>query len=255
LNPASMDARFELADLYVSLGWFGKLRELLAPVPATGIWGGVRKTFFADADFLEKGDMSTRMSITPEKKPDGSIPFWNLKNAVYARDAERAGKILAELPANYFGDSYTLLYWKAATEQVRGDRPAMLRAYGEARAAAAKASQADPNDAEVWGDLGLFDAILGDKEEALKEGRRATELLPLDQDSVRGMELAVNLVYIYGWVGEKDRAFEELQRLMKIPRGPRYGHLRYYPQYDPLRDDPRFQKILASVAPKQAGSP
>jgi len=68
------------------------------------------------------------------------------------------------------------------------------------------------------------------------------------------MELAVNLAYIYGWVGEKEQAFAEIERLMKIPRGPRYGHLRYYPQYDPLRGDPRFQELLASVAPKENSS-
>lgn len=66
-----------------------------------------------------------------------------------------------------------------------------------------------------------------------------------EQDSVHGMELAANLVYIYGGNGEKDQAVAELQRLMQIPRGPRYGHLRYYPQYDPLREDPRFQTLIA----------
>lgn len=249
LNPANMDLRFELADLYESLGWFSQVRQLLEDVPANGVLGDNKTDILSDIDFLEKGDMSRRMSITPAKQPDGAIPFWNLKNAVYARDGKRSAKILAELPSDYFGEPYTLLYWKGAAAQVAGDRTAMLQAYGDARAAAAKASVAASEDAELWGALGLYDAILGNKDEALKEGRRAIELLPIEQDSVRGMELAVNLVYIYGWIGEKDQAFAELRRLMKIPRGPRYGHLRYYPQYDPLREDPRFQKILASVTP------
>ena len=251
LDPASMDARFELADLYVSLGWFADVRRLLSPVPATGVWGENKKDFLADVDFLEKGDMSTRMSITPAKRPDGSVPFWNLKSTVYARDADRAAKVLADMKPEMFSAAQSYLYWKGAIAQVRGDRPAMLRAYGEARAAAAKGLEAAVDDPELFGALGLYDAILGNKEEAVKEGWRATELLPLEQDSVRGMELRVNLVYIYGWIGELDKAFEELERLMKIPRGPRYGHLRYYPQYDPLRNDARFQKILASVAPSK----
>ncbi|MGI8430795.1 MAG: tetratricopeptide repeat protein, partial [Chthoniobacterales bacterium] len=216
------------------------------------VWGANKKDLLADVDFLEKGDMSTRMSITPAKRPDGSVPFWNLKSTVYARKADRAAKVLADMKPETFSAAQSYLYWKGAIAQVRGDRPAMLQAYGEARAAAAKALEAAADDPELFGALGLYDAILGNKEEAVKEGRRATELLPLEQDSVRGMELRVNLVYIYGWIGELDNAFEELERLMKIPRGPRYGHLRYYPQYDPLRKDARFQKILASVAPRNS---
>ena len=99
--------------------------------------------------------------------------------------------------------------------------------------------------------LGVIDAGLGRKEEALREGRRAVELMPIAKDSTDGPQLVFHLAVIYAWTGERDLAIEQLEIVSKIPGGPTYGMLRLDPVWDSLRGDPRFEKIVASLAPKE----
>jgi serine/threonine-protein kinase len=99
--------------------------------------------------------------------------------------------------------------------------------------------------------LGLTDAGLGRKEEAIREGRRAIELLPVEKDLPEGMDMIKYLAMIAAWVGEKDLACEQLGLALSGPSGLTYGELKLQPSWDPLRGDPRFEKIVASQAPKQ----
>ena len=96
----------------------------------------------------------------------------------------------------------------------------------------------------------MADALLGHKEDAIREGRRAVELLPITKDSIGGSLLIQYLSLIYAWTGEKDRAFEQLAIAAQEPGPLSYGQLRLHPYWDPLRSDPRFDKIVASLAPK-----
>ena len=98
--------------------------------------------------------------------------------------------------------------------------------------------------------LGMADAALGHKEDAIREGRRAVELLPVTKDSLIGAMLLKNLALIYAWTGEKDTALEQLSVAAKIPGLLSYGELRLHPNSDPLRGDPRFDQIVASLGPK-----
>ena len=98
--------------------------------------------------------------------------------------------------------------------------------------------------------LGLIDAALGNKEAALQEGRRAVELLPITKDAMDGAALAVNLAQIYAWAGEKDLAIEQIAAVERVPNDLSYGDLKLHPDWDALRGDPRFEKIVASLAPK-----
>jgi len=90
----------------------------------------------------------------------------------------------------------------------------------------------------------MIDAALGRKEDALREGRRAVELLPIARDAWSGANLLTNLAIIYAWVGEKDLAIEQLKNLLPIPSPVCYGQLRLHPFWDPLRGDPRFEKLV-----------
>jgi hypothetical protein len=96
----------------------------------------------------------------------------------------------------------------------------------------------------------MADAALGNKEDAIREGRRAAELVPVSKDAIRGPLLIQYLAVIYAWTGEKDLALEQLSVAAGIPSHLSYGHLRLHPYWDPLRGDPRFEKIVASLAPK-----
>jgi TolB-like protein/Flp pilus assembly protein TadD len=102
--------------------------------------------------------------------------------------------------------------------------------------------------------LGLIDAALGNKEAALQEGRRAVELLPTTKDAMDGAALAVSLAQIYAWAGEKDLAIEQIAAVEHFPNDLSYGDLKLHPDWDSLRGDPRFEKIVASLAPKPASA-
>src|SRR5215471_5386969 len=107
-----------------------------------------------------------------------------------------------------------------------------------------KVVQAQPNASDELGLLGLIDAYLGRKQEALREGRRAVELLPMEKNPIEGVRNKVNLAMIAAWVGDKDLAFEELHSIIRRPSPLSYGGLKLFPWWDPVRGDPRFEKIL-----------
>jgi hypothetical protein len=110
-----------------------------------------------------------------------------------------------------------------------------------------------PDDMKAMMMSALIHAALGRKEDALREGRRAVELLPISKDAYDGPILATNLAAIYAQVGEHDLALEQLATLVEVPNGPTPGTLRVEPEWDPLRGDPRFDKIITALAPKTAG--
>jgi len=123
-------------------------------------------------------------------------------------------------------------------------------AFTAARAEQEKAVQAQPNYGPALCALGLIDAGLGRKEEALREGRRAVELLPVEKDAINGPLMIEYLAMIAAWVGDKNLACEQLAIAIRPASTVSYGQLKLLPFWDPLRGDPRFEKIVASLAPK-----
>jgi serine/threonine-protein kinase len=123
-------------------------------------------------------------------------------------------------------------------------------AFAAARLEQEQLMQTQPDYAPALCVLGLIDAGLGRKEDALREGRRAVQLLPVTKDSVNGALLIQYLAVIAAWINEKDLAFEQLAIACRIPGGVSYGQLKLHPFWDPLRGDARFDKIVSSLAPK-----
>jgi serine/threonine-protein kinase len=123
-------------------------------------------------------------------------------------------------------------------------------AFTAARAEQEKTVQAEPGYGPPLCVLGLIDAGLGRKEEALREGRRAVELLPVEKDAINGPLMIEYLAMIAAWVGDKDLACKQLATAIRYPSSLSYGKLKLLPFWDPLRGDPRFEKIVASLAPK-----
>ena len=124
-------------------------------------------------------------------------------------------------------------------------------AFTAARAEQEKIIQAQPNYGPPLCVLGLIDAALGRKEEALHGGRRAVELLPVEKDPINGIAMVKYLAMIAAWIGDKNLACEQLEVAIRPPSRLTYGQLKLLPFWDPLRGDPRFEKIVASLAPKQ----
>ncbi|HEY2568203.1 MAG TPA: hypothetical protein VGI25_02670 [Candidatus Udaeobacter sp.] len=130
-------------------------------------------------------------------------------------------------------------------------------AFTKARLEQEKIVQAQPDYGPPLCVLGLIDAALGRKEEALREGRRAIELLPVEKDSTSGSQMLVYFAMIAAWAGEKDTALQYLAANAQSPGGynvATYGALKLLPFWDPLRGDPRFEKIVASLAPKESAA-
>ena len=130
------------------------------------------------------------------------------------------------------------------------DDAAARYAFTIARAEQEKIVQAQPNYGQALCVLGLIDAGLGRKEEAIREGRHAVELLPVEKDLPSGMDIIKYLAMIAAWVGDKDLACEQLASALSGPSGLTYGELKLMPLWDPLRGDPHFEKIVQSLAPK-----
>jgi serine/threonine-protein kinase len=117
-------------------------------------------------------------------------------------------------------------------------------AFTAARAEQEKIVQAQANYGLPLCVLGLIDAGLGRKEEALREGKRAVELVPPEKDALDGAAAIKYLAMIAAWVGDNDLAFEQLTTAIHTPSGLSYGQLKLLPFWDPLRNDPRFEEII-----------
>ena len=123
-------------------------------------------------------------------------------------------------------------------------------AFTAARAEQEKIIEAQPNYGPPLCVLGLIDAALGRKEEALREGQRAVALLPMEKDAINGVAMIKYLAMIAAWVGDNDLACEQLAVAVRPPSRLTYGQLKLLPFWDPLRGDRCFEKIVGSLAPK-----
>jgi serine/threonine protein kinase/Tfp pilus assembly protein PilF len=134
--------------------------------------------------------------------------------------------------------------------RLRGDERAARTAFSTARKELEQKLRHQPDYAAALCAIGVIDAALGNKADAIKEGERAVELVPVSKNAIEGSMFVQYLAMIYAWTGEKDRAIERLAEAAKLPGSHvSYGYLRLHPLWDPLRGDPRFEAIVASLAP------
>ncbi len=133
--------------------------------------------------------------------------------------------------------------------RIKGDATAAQKAFEAARAFYEKEHRDDPGYGPSLCILAMIDAALGRNQEALQEGRRALELSPLTKDSLDGADVLYFYAVTCAWAGERDLAIEQLQKLAKTPGGLTYGDALFSLYWDSLRGDPRFEKIVASLAP------
>jgi TolB-like protein/class 3 adenylate cyclase/Tfp pilus assembly protein PilF len=181
------------------------------------------------------------------------LAFVWIRGALCKRDLDGARRSLAALPNDGCYDDtipFPRAWCEGAVAQLDNDNAAAQAAFARTRSEAAKLVADQPDYPEPLCVLGMADAALGHKEDAIREGRRAVELMPVSKDAIRGPLLIQYLALIYAWTGEKDLALEQLNLAIHVPSHLSYGRLRLHPNWDPLRGDPRFEKIVASLAPK-----
>ena len=174
--------------------------------------------------------------------------------ALADRDAAAADMALSALGDATFGDDqpqFSAAFGRGLIARMVKDEAKARSAFAEIRPEQEKVVQAQPDYAPAVCLLALIDAGLGRKEEALREARRAVELMPVEKDSIYGTGMIHYSASVYAWVGEKDLALQNLGKAAQLPGNVSYGKLKLLPWYDSLCGDPRFEKIVADLAPKQ----
>jgi len=174
--------------------------------------------------------------------------------AFYDRDGDTASNVAALLSQKDLLAFFPILgrdFCLGVAARLKGDGTSARAAFMRARAQQEEEIRGRPDNVTLLSELGLIDAALGRKEEALNEGRRAMELAPSAKDSETEPVVKTYFAMICAWTGERELALEQLEILAKLQGGGlTYGDLRLSPMWDPLRGDPRFEKIVNSLAPK-----
>jgi len=253
LNPRSMEARENIAMHYTSLRRYADLKSALAGTLAVFPNDLNTRVWLTYVEFQEKADTRPLHQMLDSIRPTNpaetpGFAEWGLACALAERDATAAANALDadSEDAISFGHevSFSRSFVEGLIALIKKDEGRARSAFVVARAEQEKFLQAQPNNSPALGLLGLIDAYLGQKEEALREGRRAIELARAEKDVGEERFLEINLAMIAAWLGDKDLAFEQLNRIIRLPSPLNYGGLKLFPWWDPLRGDPRFEKLV-----------
>ena len=174
--------------------------------------------------------------------------------ALCERDLPAASRAVAALGNNPISSDAILLspaLVQGLVAKVQGDAAAARTLFSKARTEQEEKVRAQPDYAPAICVLGLIDAALGRKEDALREGKRAMELLPISKDSVNGARMIEYFTITAAWAGDRDLAIQHIEFGIQNPTDLSYGQLKLHPYWDSLRGDPRFEKIVSSLAPKE----
>ncbi len=258
LDPRNLDYLMPAADISSTMRRYGDAvfyaRRGLALSPRDR-W---LRLFLAAQPRDERADLrplrkeiDALMAENPETTVDLAESAWRC--AILERDETAAKRALAAIPAEgvagYLGFVAPREWYAGLTARVF-DRPESAHAaFVAARTILEKQLQENPENGLTWSLLGQVKAALGDKEGAIEAGQRACEVWPLTTEPLWGLNVLVRLAVIYAWVGEKDLALQNLRLCAKQPSTITYGDLKLHPSWDPLRGDPRFEEIVASLAP------
>jgi serine/threonine protein kinase len=168
--------------------------------------------------------------------------------------AERALVALGDNPC--WGEDAIILsrsFGEGLLARMTKDEARAHTAFEAARAQQEKIVQAQPDYGPALCVLGLIDAALWRKDLALDEGRRAIALTPVEKDVSNGSRVLQYFAITAAWAGDKELALQQLEAGLRAPNAAvmlSYGALKLFPVWDPLRGDPRFEKIVTSLAPK-----
>jgi len=226
--------------------------RLLALIPTDGLTQGLKALVAVDwkADLRPYQALMAKLTATDPKK---AAEADDINYTICERTPEAFARGLKHYPRGgsvNIAVNYPHAYFEGVVAMCEGDLEKARSAFNLARAEVAATVERDPKFAPAISFMGMIDAGLGRKEEALREGRYACELLPPSKDAIDGVVLAVNLAQIYVWTGEKNLAIAQIEAVERLPTYLSYGLLKLQPIWDPLRGNPRFEKLVASLAPR-----
>jgi TolB-like protein/Flp pilus assembly protein TadD len=257
LDPRNLSLLTNRGNIYQYHRQYEKVQQTFADAAIS--WASAESIQLqkALADWQATGDTSPLHSLLDEPagplRAIGRATVLKIICATADRDFAQAEKILAADPKQEFEagsrkfvcKDFLLGLIKAEEHDDAAAKIALTRARPVQLAYVNKWPD-DPNPLMM---LATTDAALGRKEEALREGRQALAMQPISQDAVEGPILARDLADVYLLAGEKEMAIDQLESLAQVPRALYYGELAKDPDWDPLRNDPRFQKLLSDLKP------
>jgi tetratricopeptide (TPR) repeat protein len=262
LDPRFFPLVEEAAFTYGGLGRYDDAVRLMKRALTLSPKDYFARVTLAQFAYFQRADLGPLRKQLDLLRAEGSEATSNaaesfVTTALAGRDRAAAEEALTFIPqAGLINTVWNFLeprgWFVGLVARTFGETEKAQQSFTDARAIVARTEQEQPDYAPAASMLGLIDAGLGRKAEAIAEGKRACELLPLSKDSWEGPSYVVNLAIIYTWLGESDSALEQLAISAQHPGGITYGELKLQPFWDPLRTDPRFQNIVASVAPKTA---
>ncbi len=199
--------------------------------------------------FLAQGDLAGARAVVkatpPEVAPTAVVAEMAVWRATaWVLDVEQRALLLRLTPSAFDEDRGLWGLCLAQAAALNGDIQRTHRYAEEARQALEEQLRNTPEDAQRHVFLGLALAYLGRKEEAIREGERGVSLAPVAKDAEEGPYFQFELVRIYTLVGEPEKALDRLEPLLKIPSDLSPGWLKIDPAFDPLRTNPRFQKLV-----------
>ena len=204
---------------------------------------------------LARGNLSqTRAlleTLPPGYDPDGATTWTRMQLALYEQQPEAARQALAATTREELvggtGYPYPRSFYEGLIARAAGEPEQAHAAFAKARVSTEAKLQGRRDEALAVAVLGIIEAGLGRKEEAVALGRRAVELRPVKVDAVDGPTVMTALAMIHAWTGETDLALEQLAALSKLPGGPDHGQLKYDPAWDGVRSDSRFSEIVEAA--------
>jgi len=258
LDPRNFLVLQQTALSYFFLGRYADEAAILDRMLAIRPDDAETKVTRAFVDLYWKADTSPLHQLMDEIRAKNhsaiqSVAAGWLECALAERDPAAAANALAAMGEDTLGNTiprYSPRFVQGLIARMTKDDATARNAFTAARAEQEKLVRADPDDAGALCVLGLIDAALGRKEEALREGWRAVELLPVEKDSTNGTRVIGVLAIIAAWIGDNDLACEQLAGVVRRRNEISYGELKLLPFWDPLRGEPCFEQIVASLAPK-----
>jgi serine/threonine-protein kinase len=266
LDPRNSSVLWNLAETYACIGRYEDAQRTFAEGLSVNPEAHLFALAQAAIDLKTNGETAplrtALRSIPQEFDPGGAVTTVALRVSLIDGDFAEGARLLGASRSEKYNDSgigssaanfdgYTLprAWYEGLIARGRGEIDATERAFAVAQQRVEADLAQWPDDPKATALLGLVQAARGRKEEAIRAGRRAVELLPVSKDAFDGPLIMTKLAVIYAQAGEADLALELLADLMKMPNGPTASTLRVEPEWQALRGDPRFEKLLnAAVA-------
>lgn len=261
LDPRNAAVIWDLAETYVALGKFPEAERAIAQGLEVNPEAHLFRLLRGTAALRARGETAPLRAelreIPREFDPGGSVTLVGVRLALMERDPAEAERSLGAFPHERYNDtgvggiagmldgySFPRAWLDGLIARARGDEKAARREFESALTTVENDVECCAADGKILMMQAFLHTALGNREQAIRFGEAATAALPIERDAFDGATLATNLAAIYAQVGEKERALHSLGQLRGVPMAATPGNLRVEPEWDALREDPRFKALL-----------